>query len=465
MRLFFSILSGLLFLNLNSQVLNETFDSNVGFVASTSFFSDGNGDYFGLAGGADEYGGDPVPSGLKMYSGFAGGFLTGMDLDGEGASLPIVIDWVTLDITGLNTLLFSGEFAEFFDSPGDIDASDFILIEYQIDGGGFQKLLAFEGADFTTGSTSGFFREDTNFDGEGDGALLTDAALVFTKTIPGMGTALDIRLSISLNSGDEDFAIDSFLITGSMIPDTIAPVITCPSNIITDNDVGVCEAVVVFADATATDNADPNPIVTQTMGPLSGDAFPVGVTIIEFTAEDASGNMSACTFTITVVDAENPFVTCPADQTVVADQTQTYIIQDYVMNGLATAADNCTIMPLIIQSPSPGSIVGPGMTTVSIIAEDDVGNQAFCTFNLTVEPAILEVSDVSLEHIAMFPNPTRDFVTINTAVKSIVVYNVLGQLVLETARNMFSVADVEAGIYFVVITTQTGAATRKLAVE
>ncbi|MFT4568695.1 MAG: hypothetical protein ACI9FN_003664 [Saprospiraceae bacterium] len=432
---------------------------------STSLFSDGNGDYLGLAGGVDDFGGDPVPAGLKAYTGFIGGFLTGMDLDGEGATLPITIDWTSLDITGLNTLLFSAEFAEFFDTPGDIDASDFILLEYQIDAGGYQNLLAFEGADFTNGSTSGFFREDTNFDGEGDGALLTVAALLFTKTIPGMGLTLDLRLTISLNSGDEDFAIDSFLITGSTIPDTTPPLITCPADILMDNDAGVCEAIITFANATATDDTDPNPVVIQTMGPLSGDSFPEGETIIEFTAADASGNMSTCTFTITVLDAEDPIVTCPADQMVMADQTETYTVPDYIGSGLATATDNCTAMPAIIQSPSPGSIVGPGMTSVSIIATDDTGNQVFCTFNLTVEPVILGIDDFSLNQVTIYPNPACDEVQANTTVESITVYNMLGQVVFKTRENTFSVDGLETGLYLVIVSTENGRATRKLVVE
>jgi len=465
MRLLFLVLSGLSFLLLNGQVLNETFDSSTGFNISTSLFSDGNGDYLGLAGGVDDFGGDPVPTGLKAYTGFIGGFLTGMDLDGEGATLPITIDWTSLDITGLNTLLFSAEFAEFFDTPGDIDASDFILIEYQIDAGGYQNLLAFEGADFTNGSTSGFFREDTNFNGEGDGALLTDAALLFTKTIPGMGLTLDIRLTISLNSGDEDFAIDSFLIAGSMIPDTTPPLITCPVDIMMDNDAGVCEAIISFANATATDDTDPNPVVTQTMGPLSGDSFPEGDTLIEFTAADASGNMSTCTFIITVLDAEDPIVTCPADQMVMADQTETYTVPDYIGSGLATATDNCTVMPAIIQSPSPGSIVGPGMTSVSIIAVDDAGNQAFCTFSLTVAPAILGINDVTLDEVTMFPNPASNRVHVNTTIENIAVYNILGQLVLQCVENTFNIDGLDSGIYLVIISTENGTAIRKLAVE
>lgn len=92
----------------SGQILDETFDSNANFTTSTPFFSDGAGDYFGLAGGVDDYNSEPVPSLIKPYTGFNGGFLTGMDLDGEGASLPIVIDWTNIDIDGFVSIIFSG---------------------------------------------------------------------------------------------------------------------------------------------------------------------------------------------------------------------------------------------------------------------------------------------------------------------------------------------------------------------
>ena len=199
-----------------SQVLIETFDDASQFSTSEPFFSDGFGDYFGISDGAGggDFGGDPQPNSIKAYSGFDSSFLTGQDLDGEGATLPITVTWSGLDISGLSNLEFSGDFAEFFDAPGDIDANDFIRLTYQIDGGGFQNLLWFSGADFTStnGVSNGVFREDTNFDGIGDGAALGNAAQTFTAAIAGTGSTLNLQLSVSLDAGDEDFGIDNFLI-------------------------------------------------------------------------------------------------------------------------------------------------------------------------------------------------------------------------------------------------------------
>lgn len=203
-----------------ATIWTESFDDALGFTTSEAFFSDGSGDFFGLYGVASDFGAGASPSAVKAYTAFdvvTGNILTGMDLDGEGATLPITLTWTGINITGLTGLQFSGDFAEFFDDPGDIDdADDMILIEYQIDGGGYQGLLAFEGGAFSNDPYNGYFMQDTDFDGVGDGTALGDAAQTFSQLIPGTGSTLDIRLTVSVNSGDEDFAVDNFIVVDAV---------------------------------------------------------------------------------------------------------------------------------------------------------------------------------------------------------------------------------------------------------
>ncbi len=201
-------------------VLNETFDHDSPFSKNTKFFSDGSDDYFGISDGdtQNNYGSGNPPSGIKAYTGFTNKFLTGQDLNGEGASLPITLTWSNLDISWLTDLQFSGDFASFFDSPGDIDTADFIKIYYSIDGDQEQNLLWFSGANFENNPFNGVFLQDTNFDGVGNGTELGNAAQNFTAAITGTGSTLDLKLEISLNAGDEDFALDNFLITGITAP-------------------------------------------------------------------------------------------------------------------------------------------------------------------------------------------------------------------------------------------------------
>lgn len=205
--------------------LDESFDSGAGFTTSVDFFSDGGGDYFGIAGASPDFGAGAEPTALKAYGGTDGGFLTGMDLDGEGASLPISAEWTGIDISGLSDLTFQGSFAEFFDDPGDIDDGDVLRVEARIDGGAWQTVLAFVGADFTSGSFNGNFRQDTDLDGTGDGATLTGDFQQFTAAIAGSGSTLDLRFTASLDAGDEDFAVDNFRVIGTSGGETSPAVI------------------------------------------------------------------------------------------------------------------------------------------------------------------------------------------------------------------------------------------------
>lgn len=197
--------------------LDETFDNGAGFDTSGGFFSDGSGDYFGIANAAagDNFGAGDTPSGLKAYEGADGGYLTGQDLDGEGAFLPVSAEWSGIDIAGLSNLSFQGSFAEFFDDPGDIDANDYLRVEARIDGGEWQTVLAFVGTDFTSGNFNGNFREDTDGDGIGDGDAVNGIFQQFSAGITGSGTSMDLRFSASVDSGDEDFAVDNFRVIGT----------------------------------------------------------------------------------------------------------------------------------------------------------------------------------------------------------------------------------------------------------
>lgn len=190
-------------------LLNETFDSTANFTLSTPLFDDGGSDYLVLSnapGGAD----------VKAYTGFDGSFLTGEDLDaalpaGSGGTLPVTVTW-TINITGFENLAFSGDFAEFFDSPGDIDSSDDLSVSISIDGSPATTIIDFDGADFSS-TVNGIFRLD------GTGTALGNAAQNFAAPIAGTGSTLTVTLSADLDSGDEDFAVDNFIVTGDVVPE------------------------------------------------------------------------------------------------------------------------------------------------------------------------------------------------------------------------------------------------------
>ncbi|MES1222375.1 MAG: CHRD domain-containing protein, partial [Bacteroidota bacterium] len=103
----------------------------------------------------------------------------------------------------------------------------------------------------------------------------------------------------ALNAAGFDTCVFNVTVT-----DTVAPVITCPSDTTLPNDPGQCGAIVNFS-ATATDNCSS---VTVTYDHDPGSLFPVGTTTVIATATDSSGNASTCSFNITVNDVEPPVI-------------------------------------------------------------------------------------------------------------------------------------------------------------
>ncbi len=123
--------------------------------------------------------------------------------------------------------------------------------------------------------------------------------------------------------------------------ESLATSIDCPSDITVSNDPGQCGAVVTFPDATASNSGGSLP-VTQTAGLPSGSFFPIGDTLIEFTADD-NGTLITCTFTITVEDNEAPTITCPTDIIVNNDPGVCGAVVNYTID----VDDNC---PLLSQN-------------------------------------------------------------------------------------------------------------------
>ncbi|MEM9010878.1 MAG: ExeM/NucH family extracellular endonuclease [Pseudomonadota bacterium] len=192
-----------------ATVLDEGFESDgngTRYTTSIPEFSDGSADFFTRTAGADI-------TGTYQLSGGDGFFFAAQDIDGEGAASQQTLSFTGLDISGLTDLSFSAAIAEDDASDGneDWDASDFVRIEYQIDGGGFQPLLAFENDGATFNSAPSV---DSDFDGTGDGQTLTSAFQTFAAAIAGTGSTLDLRITFDLDSGDEDFAIDDIKIVG-----------------------------------------------------------------------------------------------------------------------------------------------------------------------------------------------------------------------------------------------------------
>jgi len=105
--------------------------------------------------------------------------------------------------------------------------ADWIIGQYSYDGSNWTKFAQFTGPT-TTEATEGPLKEDTNFDGLGDGTALTETFQEFTYSIPDGGPTLKIRFLLMTDSGTEDVSIDNTRVYG-----TLAGPPDAPENLIT----------------------------------------------------------------------------------------------------------------------------------------------------------------------------------------------------------------------------------------
>ena len=182
----------------------EDFEGSPSYVTSVDEFTDGGTDYFLRTDGTNI-------SPNVNFNGVQGTYFAAQDLDGEGGPDTATLTFTGIPVSGCQDIEFSGLFAEddALDGNEDWDAdADLVVVEYQIDGNGFQNLLTFAGNNGINSEPS----EDTDFDDVGDGTSLTDTFTQFSKPVSGSGNVLDLLIILVLDAEDEDIAFDNITI-------------------------------------------------------------------------------------------------------------------------------------------------------------------------------------------------------------------------------------------------------------
>jgi hypothetical protein len=192
---------------------------------------------------------------------------------------------------------------------------------------------------------------------------------------PALGSAFPIgTTSVLAIAVDQSQNIDTCSFDVVVI-DTQPPIIETPSDRVVNNDAGNCNAVVSFS-VNVADNCGMAEIMYN---PPSGSTFEIGTTLIQVVATDASGLSDTGQFNVIVVDAESPVILCPNDISVNNDSG----FYGAFVNFNLFASDNCTQVT-ISSSPSPDTFFDLGMSTVTVVANDQSGNADTCYFNVTV---------------------------------------------------------------------------------
>lgn len=221
--------------------------------------------------------------------------------------------------------------------------------------------------------------------------IVDDCGASTVQQSPAVGTSLTAGVHL-IHIYATDISGNTSQCTFSLtVVDTAAPGVTCQSNVDLSSDPGECFAT----------HSLPQPTVEDFCGVLSVTdnepaVYSIGTTAVTWTVTDLGGNVSTCTTNVHVADIEAPVFNCLNSQVITAASCNA-LLPDYI-TGLAVSDCQTTT---IEQSPLPGEILSVGDHTVTITATDIDGNEATCSF-------IVSVIDQELPQITCVGDQLRD---------------------------------------------------------
>lgn len=145
----------------------------------------------------------------------------GTGFPGSGTPVTLVreqdITWTGINISGKAGLSFKALLAANSNSTpfdnrnvcngGATTNTDYLIIQYRIDGGAWSDILRF----FTKGSTiEKYLFQETTGDSCGESPQLTNVFTEFNANITGTGTTLDLRLIVHVEGNNEEWGVDNF---------------------------------------------------------------------------------------------------------------------------------------------------------------------------------------------------------------------------------------------------------------
>ena len=263
----------------------------------------------------------------------------------------------------------------------------------------------------TTGSSTPVVINVTSNDTDIDGAIDPATVTITHGPVNGGSVTIDpVTGAITYTPGPNTCGTDHFTyqvcdngtplpalcdtaVVSITITDTEAPVISCPASVpafTASADICGYQVSGTALDATALDNCGAvtlthNYYAWANPNSLSGATFPVGTTVVTWTATDAAGNTSSCNISVTVQDQTAPsFLNCASG----AVYTVSLFPDDCeggVIWPIPVATDNCGSVTVTQTSgPAHGSLLTVGSYVITYTATDGNGNSDNCSFTINV---------------------------------------------------------------------------------
>ncbi len=227
---------------------------------------------------------------------------------------------------------------------------------------------------------------------------------------PTAGTVIPKGVTpVTLTAADGVGNISECVVYVTVVDDT-PPGYVCPYQISTTTDAGSCHATVELVAPDVDDNCGSASVIIKyrIYAPDNSRSkyryytapvdyqFAVGISQVEWTMIDLSGNVSTCFQEIEITETELPEITCPTGSPFVFGNSTDncgHTVADASLDAIA--ADNCGIVSLEHDFYSWGnrrSLRGAqfpvGTTTVTWTATDINGNQNSCSYEVVVNDTL-----------------------------------------------------------------------------
>ncbi|HSS22168.1 MAG TPA: HYR domain-containing protein [Pyrinomonadaceae bacterium] len=191
------------------------------------------------------------------------------------------------------------------------------------------------------------------------------------------------------------------------VNDTENPTITAPAGFTVSTDSNSCSASgVSLGTPTTADNCLVNSVTNNAPA-----QFPLGPTTVNWTVNDNHGHSATASQVITVVDTTPPTLSVPADSTAFANASCQAVIPNVLFGS--SASDNCGAVT-IAQSPTAGTLVGPGPHPITVTATDGAGNHTNKVVNFTVLDNTPPTITLNGNVITLWP-PNHQYETVNVS--------------------------------------------------
>ncbi len=336
----------------------------------------------------------------------AGTGFTSSGAQGAATNSPLnelSITWTGINISGKTGLSFRGLFAanstnEPWDNLNACNSgvgttnTDYIIVQYRIDGGPYTDLIRFFNRGSATNGVDKYLFEDTDGNGCGDGIQLTNVFGEFIKTIPSTGTTLEIKINVYSEGNNEEWAIDNFRLFET--PTCTAPTITanppnraiCAGNNTTFS--GSASGATAYQWQENTGSGFTN---------ISNGGIYSGATTPTLTLTGVTAGMSGYLYRLVAINGVSTCFTNSNSGTLTVSNifssgTQTNVACNGLSNGVASVIPNGGIGGYTYSwSPSGGtgsiaSGLSAGSYTVTIT--DAIGCTATRNFTITQPPAL-----------------------------------------------------------------------------